>query len=102
MRANKHLLVETVLSRLPEKGKKYLYAFLEILIVWLMYILVKGSWGLVIQNLNDRWVATQIPVPFIWISGVIAGGAIALIAVVNLFRLFALKTSVDELIKPVD
>jgi TRAP-type C4-dicarboxylate transport system permease small subunit len=98
MKDNNHLLVETVLVRVPKKIQKFLYAFIQILIIWLMYILTMGSFGLVLQNINDRWVATQIPVPFIWISGAIAGSAISLIAIVNLFRLFVLKNTVEELI----
>jgi len=100
MRDNRHLLVETLLVRIPKKAQKILYAFIQLLIIWLMYILASGSFGLVLQNINDRWVVTQIPTPLIWISGVIAGSAIALLAVVNLFRLIFLKMPIDELIRP--
>lgn len=100
MKENRHLLVETVLVRLSHKVKKYLYAALQIIIIVLMILLTKGSYMLVIQTMNDSWAATHLPQGVIWASGLIAGTAIAVIAAVNLYRLFILKIPVEELITP--
>jgi TRAP-type C4-dicarboxylate transport system permease small subunit len=63
-----------------------------------MFILARGSWGLVLQNLNDNWVATKFPTFLVYVSGLITGIAIAIIALANLFRLIILKIPVSELI----
>jgi TRAP-type C4-dicarboxylate transport system permease small subunit len=99
MRDNRHLLIESVLVRVPIVAQKLLYALVQAGIIWLMAILIQGSWGLVVQNLRDRWVATHFPAFLVYAVGIVTGTAIAIIAVANLFRLFVIKIPVPELIK---
>jgi TRAP-type C4-dicarboxylate transport system permease small subunit len=102
MRDNRHLLIDGVLLRVPVLWQKIIYAALQICIIWLMVILIQGSWGLVVQNLHDNWVATKFPTYLVYASGLITGIAIAIIAVANLFRLIILKISISDLIKTRD
>jgi TRAP-type C4-dicarboxylate transport system permease small subunit len=102
MRDNRHLLIETVLVRIPPLAQKVLYAVLQAVIIWLMYILTAGSWSLAAQNFNNRWVVTQFPSFLVWGVGVLTGVSIIIIALANLFRLIILKLSVEELIKIYD
>jgi TRAP-type C4-dicarboxylate transport system permease small subunit len=99
MRDNRHLLIDSFLSRVPVVWQKIIYALVQICILWLMAILTAGSWGLVVQNLRDRWVATHFPTFLVYASGVITGVAIIIIALANLFRMVVLKIPVPELIK---
>jgi TRAP-type C4-dicarboxylate transport system permease small subunit len=99
MRDNRHLLIDSVLVRVPVICQKIIYAVVQIGIIWLMVILTRGSWGLVIQNVHDRWVATHFPTFLVYASGVVTGVAIAIIAVANLYRLLILKIPVPDLIK---
>ena len=99
MRDNRHLLIDSILIRVPLLWQKIIYAIVQVGIVWLMVILARGSWGLVVQNLRDRWVATQFPTFLVYAVGLITGIAIGIIALANLFRLFILKVPVPDLIK---
>ncbi|MFP3089984.1 TRAP transporter small permease [Treponema sp. TIM-1] len=99
MRDNRHLLIDSVLNRVPVICQKIIYALVQICIIWLMVILTQGSWGLVLQNLNDNWVATKFPTFLVYTSGLITGIAISIIALANLFRLLILKIPVSDLIK---
>jgi TRAP-type C4-dicarboxylate transport system permease small subunit len=98
MRENRHLLIESVLTRVPVIAQKIIYTLVQGCIIWLMVILTQGSWGLVVQNLRDRWVATQYPTFLVYGVGIITGVAIIIIALANLFRLIILKIPVPELI----
>ena len=60
-RDNRHLLIDSLLLKLPKVFQKIIYTLVQICTVWLMVILVRGSWGLIIQNLHDKWVATHFP-----------------------------------------
>lgn len=102
MRDNRHLLIESVLLRVPPFFQKLVYALIQIAIIWLMVILTQGSWGLTIQNLNDRWVATRYPTFLVYAIGILTGVSIIIIAAANLFRMFILKIPVPDLIKIVD
>jgi TRAP-type C4-dicarboxylate transport system permease small subunit len=97
-RDNRHLLIDTVLLKVPQMAQKVIYALVQVCIIWLMGIVTSGSWGLVIQNLNDNWVATKFPTYLVYAAGLVTGIAIIIISLVNLFRLFALKLSVEQLI----
>jgi TRAP-type C4-dicarboxylate transport system permease small subunit len=99
MRDNRHLLIDSVLARVPVLWQKIIYALVQAGIIWLMGILTVGSWGLVLQNLRDRWVATQFPTFLVYAIGMVTGIAIAIIAVANLCRLLIFKIPVPELIK---
>jgi TRAP-type C4-dicarboxylate transport system permease small subunit len=98
MRENRHLLIDSVLNRVPPICQKIIYALVQGCIIWLMVILTRGSWGLVLQNMNDNWVATKFPTFLVYASGLVTGIAIGVIALANLFRLIILKIPVSDLI----
>ncbi|MDR2803469.1 MAG: TRAP transporter small permease [Treponema sp.] len=102
MRDNRHLLIESVLVRIPVFLQKTIYALVQIAIIWLMAILTQGSIGLTVQNLNDRWVATKYPTFLVYAIGILTGVSIIIIAAANLVRLLVLKIPVTELITIVD
>ena len=99
MRDNRHLLIDSILIRVPVLWQKIIYFLIQVCIIWLMVILTQGSWGLVFQNLHDNWVATKFPTFLVYASGLITGIAIGIISLANLFRLIVLKTAVADLIK---
>lgn len=101
-RENRHLLIDSILLRLPAAAQKILYALIQLCIIWLMGILTTGAWGLSYQNRSDRWVATHIPIVMIHGVGVVTGGAIIIISLVNLFRLIVLKEPVKNLVASPD
>jgi TRAP-type C4-dicarboxylate transport system permease small subunit len=101
-RENRHLLIDSVLLRIPAAAQKILYALIQVCIIWLMWILTTGAWRLAYQNRADRWVATHIPIVLIHGIGVVLGGAIIIISLANLFRLIVLKEPVDALIASPD
>jgi TRAP-type C4-dicarboxylate transport system permease small subunit len=98
MRDNRHLMIDTLLSRVPKIAQTVIYSLVQVCIIWLMVIQTRGSWGLVMQNRNNRWVATGFPAHIVHFFGAILGVSIAVIAVANLVRLFVFKTPVAELI----
>ena len=63
-----------------------------------MSILTVGSWGLMMQNLHDKWVATHLPITVVYLAGFLMGLAIIAISITNIIHLFVSKKSVAELI----
>lgn len=97
-RDNQHLGVDTLIQRVPETAQKVLFTLVQLIIMWTMWLLVQGSWDLAVQNLGDRWVATQYPRALVFGVGILTGASILILCGVNLFRLFILRLSVSELI----
>jgi TRAP-type C4-dicarboxylate transport system permease small subunit len=99
MRDNRHLMIDTLLLKVGKPAQTAIYTAVQVCIIWLMTIQIRGSWGLVLQNRNNRWVATGFPAHFVHFFGVILGVSIVLICLANLIRLFIFKTPVPELIR---
>ena len=98
MRDNQHLIIDSILTRIQPAAQKAVFLLVQAGIIWVMVVLSMGSWQLVIQNLGDRWVATQFPVFLIFGVGLVTGVAIILLSLANIYRLVVLKLSVSELI----
>ncbi|GHV83355.1 hypothetical protein AGMMS50212_06950 [Spirochaetia bacterium] len=101
-RENRHLLVDSILVKLPEIPQKIVYFLLQVCIIWLMWIITSGSWMMTIQTMNDKWVATGYPTFLVWGVGLVTGIAIIIISLANIFRLIVLKESVTNLVKTHD
>ncbi|MBE5980302.1 MAG: TRAP transporter small permease [Paenibacillaceae bacterium] len=102
MRDNRHLMIDSILIRLSPAGQKLLYTLIQVFIIWLMISLTMGSYGLMLQNHHNKWVATGLPVWVIYLSGFIMGISILLLAAGNIFKLWVLKRTVKDLITPQD
>ncbi|MDN5569644.1 MAG: TRAP transporter small permease [Propionibacteriaceae bacterium] len=98
-RDNRHLGVEMVIESVKPTVAKVLYVVIQGIVIWMMGWLALGSWHLALQNINDRWVATQFPRALVSGVGLVTGIAIILIALANLYRLFVQRTPVDELLR---
>ena len=98
MRDNEHLLIDSVLSRIPALYQKIVYFLVQASIIWVMVILTRGSWQLLLQNYHDRWVATQFPVFLVYGIGVVTGVSIIIIALANMYRLIIEKETVKSLL----
>lgn len=98
MRENQHLIIDSVLSRIPALWQKIVYFLVQLGIIWVMVVLTLGSWQLVMQNLGDRWVATQFPIYLVYAVGLVTGVSIIIIALANIYRLVALKLPVSQLL----
>lgn len=96
-RDNKHLMIDTLLMRVPPMVQKIIYVIIQLIIMVLMGVLAAGAWSIATKNINDFWVATQFPVFMIHIMGVVLGVALIIISIANLFRLFVYKESVARL-----
>ncbi len=95
---NRHLLIDSILIKIPENLQKLVYILIQGTIIWLMYLLTFGSWGLMLQNAHDKWVATHFPIAGVYLAGFILGLSIIVISIVNIVRLIFFKKSVAELI----
>ena len=98
MRDNQHLIIDSLLSRIPVHAQKIIYFLVQAGTIWIMAVLTMGSWQLVVQNLGDRWVATQFPIYLVYAVGLVTGISIILIALANMYRLIVAGMSVSELL----
>lgn len=99
-RDNRHLGVEMLVEKAGKRGRKVMYAAIQLIIIWMMVLLTLGSYTLAVSAIEDRWVATGYPLVLINSIGVVTGVSIILLAVANLVSMFTGKHEVLELMAP--
>lgn len=90
-RENQHLMIDTLMCKLPKAGQTILYIIIQLLTIVLMGFLALGAYQNAYNNRNDFWVATHFPVFMVHFVGTIMGVAIIIISLVNLYRLIVKK-----------
>jgi TRAP-type C4-dicarboxylate transport system permease small subunit len=100
LRDNRHLYIDSFLSRLHGATQKIVYALSQIIILVLMGLLAYGSIALTQVNISgNKAAATGIPYAALYVLGILAGGCMCIIVLANLYRLIVKKISVTELLK---
>ena len=85
MRANAHMTVDMVLSKVKAPLQMTFYVISQSLIAVLMMMLVHGSYKMVLQNTAARTAALGIPYALLYSLGILTGVAICVLAVANIF-----------------
>lgn len=97
LKDNGHLGVETLIKRLPKPLKKTLYIISNLLIIYILYLLIEGSWKMTVLNAHSYGPATGMPLSMIYGTGVVMGVSMALITVLNLYRAVSGNVDIDDL-----
>lgn len=84
MRANGHMIVDMLISKVSPKIQMVMYVTSQTLIAVLMAILVHGSFKMVAQNTASRTAALGISYALLYSAGIITGVSIAIIAITNI------------------
>lgn len=85
MRANAHMTVDMVISKVKPPLQMLFYLVSQGLIAALMLILVHGSYKMVLQNTAARTAALGIPYALLYSLGILTGVAICVLAVAYIF-----------------
>lgn len=96
MKENSHLGVDTFIKNIPEKLKWIFYVLGRLIIVAVMGILFKGSLAMVIQSHSAKAAATGLPLSIVYGIGLITGGAIILIALLNIINVIRNPQSIHK------
>ncbi|MDR1549485.1 MAG: TRAP transporter small permease [Hungatella sp.] len=102
MRDNKHLLIETLLVRLPKGGARAVFVVLQVIIIWLMYLVARGTFDYMWMMKADKLVATGTPMWIMYLPGLIMGISIMILSAVNIYKAVCTKATLLELIMPHD
>lgn len=96
-RENRHLMIDTLINKVPPAAQKALYVIIQGTIIWLMGILTTGAFQNAWHNRNDFWVVTHFPVFLVHFAGALLGAAVIIISLVNLYKMLILRVPVLEL-----
>ncbi|MDR2860772.1 MAG: TRAP transporter small permease [Elusimicrobiota bacterium] len=103
LRDNRHLFIDTLLSRLHNFPQKVVYTIGQLIILMLMGMLTYGSIYLTKVNIGgNKAAATGLPYAVLYGLGILMGGCMVIIVLANLYKLFVKKVPVMTLLKVVE
>jgi TRAP-type C4-dicarboxylate transport system permease small subunit len=97
LKDNGHLGVETVIKMLPKPLKRATYIVSNVIVLYILYLVVDGSWKMTVMNAHSYGPATGMPLSMIYGTGIVMGVGMALIAVFNLYRAVSGTVDIDIL-----
>ncbi|MGN1192659.1 MAG: TRAP transporter small permease [Dorea sp.] len=98
MRANGHLGVDTLISRMKPQVQMVMYVVSQALIAVIMGILIHGSYKMVIQNTASKTAALGIPYSVLYFAGIITGVSIAILAIANIAHAVTHPSEISEIV----
>jgi TRAP-type C4-dicarboxylate transport system permease small subunit len=99
---NAHLGVDTLVEKLSVKGKRILFIINNLLLLTTMCLVLDGTWKLTILTMDQRSPSMDMPLCFVYASGLIASASMVAISLANLYRLITNKLSDKDLIMIAD
>jgi TRAP-type transport system small permease protein len=98
LREHAHLGVDTLVKRLPAIGKKICLVISLLLMLYVTWLLLQGSWEQTLINLDVKAPATGLSSGLFYGVGLVFGVSSGLILLHQLYRVAAGKVSDDELV----
>jgi TRAP-type transport system small permease protein len=93
-----HLGTDVLVGRLPPAGKKACLVAGHLMMLWITWLLLKGSWQQAVINLSVTAPASGLPVAIVYASGVVFAASTAPILLLDLLRVMRGQLSDDELV----
>ena len=98
LREHGHLGTDILVSRLPAVGKKVCLVLAQISMLYVSWLLLKGSWAQMLINADTEAPVTGASVGIFYASGVLMGGSAIAILLRDLLRTLFVPLSDNELV----
>ncbi|MFC4768051.1 TRAP transporter small permease [Effusibacillus consociatus] len=98
LKENEHLGVDMLVKKLPVKLQKVVYVISNLLILYILWLVLDGSWKMTELNMDSQAPATGLPLAFVYGIGVVSSLGMGIIILNNLFRVLFQKISINDLI----
>jgi TRAP-type C4-dicarboxylate transport system permease small subunit len=96
LKNNQHLGVDTLLKIVPRFMKKIMYVTSNVLVLYILWLVLDGSWNMVQINKENPAPATGLPMSYVYAVGLVTSVAMGIILLFNLYRVFSDIEAIDE------
>ncbi|HTN66549.1 MAG TPA: TRAP transporter small permease [Burkholderiaceae bacterium] len=97
VREQSHLGIDALVRRLPHIGRIICVVLCDLLILFALGLLFLGSWKQMVINASTSSPVAQISMAYMYLPGVIASVAMAILVLIHLYRVLAGKVSDTDL-----
>src|SRR5688572_28081651 len=98
MREHGHLGVDSLVKRLPPLGKKVCLVASHLLMLYVTWLLLEGSWQQTAINLDVKAPVTGLSMGIIYSAGIVFSVGAGLILLYDLYRVLTGKLREEELV----
>ena len=98
LREHGHLGTDVLVSRLPAVGKKVCLVLAQVAMLYVSWLLLKGSWAQMVINADTEAPVTGASVGIFYASGVLMDGSAIAILLRDLLRTLFVPLSDNELV----
>ena len=98
LREHGHLGTDVLVSRLPAAGKKVCLVLAQVAMLYVSWLLLKGSWAQMVINADTEAPVTGASVGIFYASGVLMGGSAIAILLRDLLRTLFVPLTDNELV----
>lgn len=98
MKENKHLGFSSLIKRMKPQIQKIFYVVSNVMMLYILYLLLTGSWAMTVLGMNNRASTTDVPLAFMFGVGLITFSCMILIVLVNTYKALFVEGAVDSLI----
>ncbi|MGM0876693.1 MAG: TRAP transporter small permease [Bacillota bacterium] len=97
LKDNKHLAVDLLIKKLPPNSRKVVFVIGNLIILYILWLILDGSWKLTLSSVGSTAPATGISLSIIYAVGVVTSVGMGVIILTNLYRVLVKKVSVEEI-----
>ncbi len=93
-----HLGMDMVVAKLPTAGKKICLVLGQVLMLYIVCLMFKGSWEQAVINAEVSAPVSGLPMAIVYVSGLVFSVMAGLIIAMDLYRVLAGKLQDEDLI----
>lgn len=96
---NQHLGVSALIKRCPRALKKILYVVSSVIVIYMLYLSIVGSWNMTLLGLHNFASTSGIPLAWMWGVGIVSFGAMLIISLYKLYLALFVEGAIDRLVE---
>jgi len=102
LKDNEHLGVDTLVKRFPRSIRRFVYVVVNAIVVYMLYLIGDGSWKMTVLSQNTTAPATDMPLSYLYVIGVITSFCMAIILIMKIIRVIVDKNYIDSISRAIE
>ncbi|QRG70771.1 TRAP transporter small permease [Brevibacillus choshinensis] len=99
LKDNEHLGVDMLVKKLSPIMKKVVFAVTNGLVLYVLWLVLDGSWKMTLINMDSKAPATGLPLGYVYGIGIVMSICMALVILTKLYRVLFGRESIDDFIR---
>jgi len=98
LKDNNHLGVDMLVKRLPLQAKRTVFLVTNLIVLYVLWLVLDGSWKLTMISTTATSPATGLPLSYIYGIGIVMSIGMGLIVIFHMYQALFYKHKVEQLL----